>query len=255
MRRATIGLLAIPLFAMCLSSACSTPQRRARATTAKAPPLAGRWHRVQAGENLPQLARALAVPVEDLEEINGIDRRRALTAGQQIFVPRVAKKASAPARAKVAAAPSVRAAPASPPAPDRAPGRLQWPVRSGKLTSRFGRRGGRPHEGIDIAAPAGTAILAAADGAVVYAGAGIQGYGNMVIIRHAGAVVTVYAHNRRNLVQRGTTVRRGQVIAEVGNTGRTTGYHLHFEVRQGESPVDPLKYVQPPVARVASDAP
>jgi murein DD-endopeptidase MepM/ murein hydrolase activator NlpD len=88
-------------------------------------------------------------------------------------------------------------------------------------------------------------VVAAAGGIVIYAGSGIRGYGNLVIIRHPGGLVTVYAHNRRNLVQEGVKVSQGQVIAEVGHSGRASGDHLHFEVRRGETPVDPLKYVRP----------
>ncbi|MCA9670906.1 MAG: M23 family metallopeptidase, partial [Myxococcales bacterium] len=123
-------------------------------------------------------------------------------------------------------------------------GGMLWPVAGGTLSSRFGPRGGRPHEGIDIAAPAGSAVRAAAAGVVIYAGAGIRGYGNLVIVRHR-RLVTVYAHNRKNLVRRGTRVARGDVVAEVGSSGRATGNHLHFEVRVGETPRDPLRYVQP----------
>ena len=74
-------------------------------------------------------------------------------------------------------------------------------------------------------------------------GAGIRGYGNLVIVRHRRDLVTVYAHNRKNLVRRGDRVTRGQTIAEVGHTGRTSGSHLHFEVRRGEVPLDPLKHL------------
>jgi murein DD-endopeptidase MepM/ murein hydrolase activator NlpD len=92
----------------------------------------------------------------------------------------------------------------------------------------------------------GTPVLAAAAGKVIYADSKLRGYGKLVVIRHAGDLVTVYAHNRRLLVREGQQVRGGEVIAEVGKTGRATGYHLHFEVRRGDRPVDPLGYVTPP---------
>lgn len=89
-------------------------------------------------------------------------------------------------------------------------------------------------------------MLAAADGTVMYSGSGVRGYGNLVLIRHAElGLVTVYAHNRRNLVREGEGVTRGQVVAEVGRTGRASGDHLHFEVRRGETPLDPLDHVHP----------
>jgi murein DD-endopeptidase MepM/ murein hydrolase activator NlpD len=123
---------------------------------------------------------------------------------------------------------------------------LIWPVPGGKLTSGFGVRGARKHEGIDIAAAEGTAVLAAAGGRVIYSGAGVKGYGNLILVRHTGGIVTVYAHNRRNMVKEGDRVQQGQVIAEVGHTGRASGDHLHFEVRRGDTPVDPSRLVSVP---------
>ncbi len=99
------------------------------------------------------------------------------------------------------------------------------------------------HEGVDISAPKGTGVLAADDGKVVYSDNSIRGYGNMIIIKHAGKLTTVYAHNRVNLVDTGDFVKKGQKIAEVGATGRASGPHLHFEVRIGEKPVDPEFYL------------
>jgi lipoprotein NlpD len=121
-------------------------------------------------------------------------------------------------------------------------GRLLWPVK-GKVTSPFGRRGSRMHDGIDIPAKEGTPIHAAAAGTVVYADHRLSGYGKLVIIRHSRNLFTAYAHNQRNLVQKGARVRRGEVIARVGHTGRTSGAHLHFEVRHGSTAVDPLAYL------------
>jgi len=121
-------------------------------------------------------------------------------------------------------------------------GRLLWPVR-GKVTSKFGRRGSRMHDGIDIGAKEGTPVHAAASGEVVYADSRLSGYGKLVIIRHGRNLFTAYGHNRRMLVRKGTRVRAGDVIASVGHTGRATGPHLHFEVRQGSTPVNPLAYL------------
>ncbi|MDX8409452.1 MAG: M23 family metallopeptidase [Mariprofundales bacterium] len=120
--------------------------------------------------------------------------------------------------------------------------RLGWPTK-GIVTSKFGRRGSRMHDGIDIGAKTGTAVTAAAAGEVVYADHKLSGYGNLIIIRHSRDLFTAYAHNKRNLVRRGDRIHRQQKIAEVGQTGRATGPHLHFEVRRGTTPVDPLLYL------------
>ncbi len=119
---------------------------------------------------------------------------------------------------------------------------LHWPLR-GKISSKFGRRHGRPHDGIDIAAKEGTPVHAAAAGEVVYADHRLTGYGNLIIVRHSHDMFTAYAHNQRNLVHKGQRVKRGDTIARVGHTGRSSGPHLHFEVRRGPTPVNPLVYL------------
>ncbi len=119
---------------------------------------------------------------------------------------------------------------------------MLWPV-DGPLSSPFGRRDGRPHEGIDLAVAEDTPVRAACDGVVAYAGDGLRGYGNLVIVRHAGELATLYAHNRALLVRQGDPVARGQVIARSGATGRVTAPHLHFEVRKDSIARDPLGYL------------
>jgi len=121
-------------------------------------------------------------------------------------------------------------------------GRLIWPVK-GVVTSKFGPRGSRMHDGIDIGAREGTPVHAAAAGQVVYADSRLSGYGKLIIIRHAGNLFTAYGHNSRMLVRKGAHVRAGDVISRVGHTGRATGPHLHFEVRRGSTPVNPLAYL------------
>jgi murein DD-endopeptidase MepM/ murein hydrolase activator NlpD len=111
------------------------------------------------------------------------------------------------------------------------------------LTSFFGSRWGRPHEGIDLTAPIGTPVLAAGAGEVVYAGSALRGYGNMVVLKHDGDLMTVYAHNSVLLVKVGDHVRVGQPIARSGQSGHATGPHVHFEVRKGQVPRDPLPYL------------
>jgi murein DD-endopeptidase MepM/ murein hydrolase activator NlpD len=128
---------------------------------------------------------------------------------------------------------------ASPPSSPSAAG-FVWPV-SGPVTSGFGWRWGRMHEGIDISAACGTPIRAAAAGTVIYAG-WMSGYGNITIIDHGGGIATAYGH-QSSISVGGGSVAQGQVIGAVGNTGFSTGCHLHFEVRVNGAPVDPLGYL------------
>jgi len=116
-------------------------------------------------------------------------------------------------------------------------GKVTLPV-NGTVTSEFGMRNGKPHKGIDIAAAKGTPIIAALAGKAVYVGSQ-RGYGNVVIIEHKNLTMTVYAHNEANLIRLGDKVKEGQPIATVGNTGVTTGSHLHFEYRVQGKALDP----------------
>ena len=120
---------------------------------------------------------------------------------------------------------------------------FSWPA-AGKLTSRFGRRWGRMHKGIDIAGPVGTPINAAADGTVISAGWNSGGYGNLVELKHSDGTTTRYGHNSRLSVSVGQTVRQGQQLAEMGSTGHSTGSHLHFEIRPtGGTAVNPIAHL------------
>jgi murein DD-endopeptidase MepM/ murein hydrolase activator NlpD len=146
--------------------------------------------------------------------------------------------------AKVSA--QVRSAGSGGPAPAAGPirrgsGRFIWPV-NGPLTSPFGQRWGRLHAGIDISGPTGTPIRAAASGRVILMGP-TGGYGNYTCVGHGGGISTCYAHQSRFGTSNGASVRQGQVIGYVGNTGNSTGPHLHFEVRVNGSPTDPLGYL------------
>ncbi len=122
-------------------------------------------------------------------------------------------------------------------------GGLQWPLR-GVLYARFGKKGREPHDGIDLAAPAGTSVRTAGEGLVLFAGPQ-SGYGLIVVVGHEKGLVTVYAHSRDLRVRTGQSVRPGQVIATVGESGKTSGPHLHFEVRVDGEPVDPLRFLGP----------
>jgi murein DD-endopeptidase MepM/ murein hydrolase activator NlpD len=146
---------------------------------------------------------------------------------------------SAAVTAQIQAAQAANAANGT--APSGNPGGLAWPV-SGPVTSPFGWRWGRMHEGIDIAVPTGTPVHAAAAGVVIYAG-WMDGYGNFVILDHGGGIATAYGHNTSVAVAVGQSVSQGQVIAYAGSTGHSTGPHVHFEVRVNGSAVDPLGYL------------
>jgi murein DD-endopeptidase MepM/ murein hydrolase activator NlpD len=147
--------------------------------------------------------------------------------------------AAAPPPAPTNASPPVRT-PASVPAAAASSSGFIWPVQ-GTVVSPFGERWGRLHAGLDIAAPAGTPIVASASGTVIYSGV-MSGYGNLVVIQH-GAIATAYAHNSSNAVAVGQTVGQGTTIAYVGCTGSCFGDHVHFEVRVNGSPVDPMGYL------------
>jgi murein DD-endopeptidase MepM/ murein hydrolase activator NlpD len=149
-----------------------------------------------------------------------------------------AQSAAVAARIQAAAAASGSS---SEPSPAGNPGGLQWPVNA-PVTSPFGWRWGRLHEGIDLGAPTGTPIHAAAAGTVIYA-AWMDGYGNFVIIDHGGGIATAYGHQSSIAVTEGESVAQGQVIGYVGSTGHSTGPHLHFEVRVNGNAVDPLGYL------------
>ncbi|MGE4233263.1 MAG: M23 family metallopeptidase [Bacteriovoracia bacterium] len=126
---------------------------------------------------------------------------------------------------------------------------FSWPLRTGSISSFYGSRRRDFHDGIDIRARKGTPVYSAKAGEVIYSARRIRGYGNMIVIRHENGFSTVYAHNSKNLVKLGDSVKDGQKIALVGRTGRATGPHLHFEVRRGQLAEDPLSYL-PKVDRV-----
>ncbi|MDQ6991080.1 MAG: M23 family metallopeptidase [Mariprofundaceae bacterium] len=119
---------------------------------------------------------------------------------------------------------------------------LRWPVQ-GPISSPFGKRGNRMHDGIDIAVRDGTPVHAAASGTVVYSDNRLSGYGRLVIIRHDNEVFTAYAHNQRLLVKVGQHVKAGQLISKSGHSGHSTGPHVHFEVRIKKTPVNPMIYL------------
>jgi len=120
---------------------------------------------------------------------------------------------------------------------------FRWPVRGRVITSFGTKVSGQRNDGIDLAVPEGTAVRAADDGVVAYAGNELKGYGNLVLVRHANGFVTAYAHASEIMVKRNEKVRRGQIIAKSGQTGNVSGPQLHFEIRKGSSPTDPMQYL------------
>ena len=201
---------------------------------AESPP--GSWYVVAPGETLETIAKRADVPMADLVEINGLEDPAEARPGRLIFVlASPGQPLNAPADEAAIATPALAAATTP----------LRWPLATGRIIvgSPFGTREGRPHEGIDLPAPVGTPVFAAADGRVVYAGNGIRGYGNLVVVRHAGDLLTVYAHNSVLLVAQGQPVRAGDRIALVGQSGHATGPHLHFEVRARQVPRNPIGFL------------
>lgn len=157
--------------------------------------------------------------------------------------PAAQAPAAEPSRRQEASATPGRAAEDATP-PPRASRLFQWPVQ-GRIVSDFGPKpGGLHNDGINIAATRGTAVHAAENGVVVYAGNELRGFGNLLLVRHADGWVTAYGHCDQLLVRRGQQVRRGQAIARVGSTGNVRTPQLHFEVRRGTRPVNPNEFLE-----------
>jgi murein DD-endopeptidase MepM/ murein hydrolase activator NlpD len=188
--------------------------------------------------------------VDDLLEVNGLADARSIPIGFEVFVPGATRELpiDAAPSGSVEREPDVVATLPQPVGPRV--GRLAWPLRgpggnerAGVIYSKFGQRNGQPHDGIDLSAPEGTTIVAAAAGVVIFAGER-SGYGSIVILRHSGELLTLYAHASELLVKEGDRVAEGTPVARVGRSGRTTGPHLHFEVREGIKPRDPLPFLR-----------
>src|SRR4051812_22847157 len=236
-------------------------------------------HVVNRGDTLLSIAHRNHVPVAELAKTNGLDANAKLKLGQKITVPG-AKSAAAPAAAQptVAAAqpapvvaPASRVAAATTAEPGKEKARLaqatttpeaavaetpvktaeatgalptfRWPVRGRVVTAYGAKTNGKSNDGINVAVPEGTPVKAAEDGVVAYSGNELKGYGNLVLVRHSNGYVTAYAHASELLVKRGETIKRGQVIAKSGQSGEVGSPQLHFEIRKGSSPVDPLQFL------------
>lgn len=198
-------------------------------------------HVVQRGENLYRIGLRYNIPFQQLASHNGIRAPYELEVGQQIRLPfgSTAGNNTQYASRDTSSSRNTRREPPAAGAP-----RFDWPVR-GTIVSTFGRKpeGGR-NDGINIAVREGTEVRAAAPGQVVYAGSELAGYGQLVLVRHEGGFVTAYAHNSRLLVREGDRVDRGQVIASAGSSGTVDTAQVHFEIRRGVNPEDPMRYLR-----------
>ena len=235
-------------------------------------------HFVNRGDTLLSIARRNHVPLAELAKANNLTPSAKLKLGSKLTVPGGKMAAAAPAAAPVAAAqpiatlpatappvrqaaasiqqPSARLAQAAPTAEEKeadapvkaseATGALptfRWPVRGKVITSYGAKTNGKSNDGINLAVPEGTPVKAAEDGVVAYAGNELKGYGNLVLVRHSNGYVTAYAHASELMVKRGDNIKRGQVIAKSGQSGEVGSPQLHFEIRKGSSPVDPLQFL------------
>ena len=204
----------------------------------------GVYHTIQKGQTLHFIARAYNVNLDRLKRINGVYDPSRLQIGTRLWIPgaRQVLNIDSNIKKKVLTKKKKNRKGSQNKSIKAIKGFLIWPVK-GQLTSRFGNRSGRHHDGIDIGARKGISIVAAAEGKVMFAGWGPTGYGLMIIIKHKNDLTTVYAHNSHVHVYKNQMVKKGQKIASVGSTGRSTGPHLHFEVRNDSLPMNPLNYL------------
>ncbi|HEY3892673.1 MAG TPA: LysM peptidoglycan-binding domain-containing M23 family metallopeptidase [Bradyrhizobium sp.] len=255
--------------------ALAAPASRSVAVAAAAPAI----HVVNRGDTLLGIAHRNHIPVAELARANGLAPTATLKLGMKLTVPGAKTAAVAPPTpalqpvaaaqpAAIAALTATKMAAAAPesqqkarlaqsttteelsgPSPVKAAeatGALpsfRWPVRGRVITAYGAKTNGKANDGINLAVPEGTPVKAADDGVVAYSGNELKGYGNLVLIRHANGYVTAYAHASELLVKRGDTIRRGQVIAKSGQSGEVASPQLHFEIRKGSSPVDPLQFL------------
>ena len=199
---------------------------------------AGLRHRVERGESLYRIAKAYGVTPEELARVNGVEDTSRIEVGQVIVIPRARRALPV----GVITPESARGDRPAPPELPRGPSPFVWPVEAGVVTSPFGPRGETHHDGIDIGAREGAPVRAARAGRVLYSDH-LRGYGNLIIVAHDDGYATVYAHNRENRARPGAEVRQGDVIALVGQSGKTSGPNLHFEVRKDNIARNPLFYL------------
>ncbi|TNF86356.1 MAG: peptidoglycan DD-metalloendopeptidase family protein [Gammaproteobacteria bacterium] len=197
------------------------------------------YYIVQPGDNMHSIAFLLETTPRQLQRANPWANSGTLQPGMRLSVPR-----QLPNHDLATLEPDNLGQPRSAPEDIQLrSAEFVWPLRHFEVSSHFGNRRGRLHSGIDLRAPRGTPIHAAADGRVKFSGHK-NGYGRMIVIDHGKGIETAYAHNERNLVARGQRVSQGQVIARIGRSGNATGYHLHFEFRRYGQALDPIHRMQ-----------
>jgi len=196
----------------------------------------GKYHIVRKGDTLVQIANLYGIGLKNLLQFNKSINVRKLQIGQKIYIPMMDNSIDIDS-------PSKRIGNFTEQLKGKK-GDFIWPLPvNGQFIRGFVPTGRRQHKGIDIAVQGGTKVLASQPGRVIYCGNEIKSYGNMVIIEHGNGITTVYAHLKRVLAIKNQRVRKGDEIGTVGNTGRTTGYHLHFEIRVEGEAVNPLQYL------------
>jgi len=242
-----------PATAASRASVNTTSHRNAPVPTAQ-----GQVHTVGPGETLTAISRRYGKPLAEVAAANNVQPHHKVRMGDRIVIPGAAGTAAAPQIApppRLASAQPTNSARMVTPAaekpvdetnsaePSAGAAGFRWPAR-GRIITGFGPKPtGQQNDGINLALPEGTPVKAAEDGVVAYAGNELKGYGNLVLIRHANGFVTAYAHASEVMVKRGDTIKRGQVIAKSGQTGSVTSPQLHFEIRKGASPVDPMQHL------------
>lgn len=204
-------------------------------------------HTVRPGETLWRITRAYGADLDEVIVVNNLDQTARISTGQTLLIPAPRRLPPAgPLTAERAPAPPGGAAPEAPGALPE----MSWPLH-GAVQSRFGPRGHRHHDGIDIDGRRGDPIRAAAAGRVVFSG--LRGaYGKTVILDHGEGIRTLYAHADELEVRRGERVKAGALIARVGRSGNAHGTHLHFELWIHRRPVDPLEHLPLESARAGS---
>ncbi len=197
-------------------------------------------HVVSKGDTLYSISRSTGVGVKELARANKLRAPYELSIGDKLRVP--AREGIAIATSSPKAGDRLTPVSYSTPKSTSGSGAFGWPVK-GAVLARYGVSNGERNDGLNIAAPIGTPVRAAADGEVVYRGSELDDFGNLLLIRHDDGFVTAYAHTEAMIVRKGQKVRRGQVIAKVGQTGSASEPQLHFEIRQNLKAIDPLVFL------------
>jgi murein DD-endopeptidase MepM/ murein hydrolase activator NlpD len=198
----------------------------------------GVYHVVERHQTLFRICKTYGVDLKEVASLNGITDSSKIQTGQRIFIPGAKKLLKVEIYIDDVAAEQGEKLKIAYKKLD-----FIWPV-EGKINDVFEEAESRRHQGIDISSPIGTPIKASNAGMVIYSNNTIKGYGNLVILRHSEEFVSVYAHNQVNLVEEGIWVEKGQIIGKVGQTGRASGPHLHFEIRRNSKAVDPMLFLK-----------